>query len=56
MQALRDFQRRCSVSGMIFASVPAGPGSSGGPLINQRGEVEAELQSSIFMHLLTLHA
>lgn len=37
--ALQDFQRRCAVNGMVFASVPAGPGSSGGPLINQRGEV-----------------
>lgn len=37
--ALQDFQRRCAVNGMVFASVPAGPGSSGGPLINRRGEV-----------------
>ena len=27
------------MNGMVFASVPAGPGSSGGPLINRRGEV-----------------
>ena len=37
--ASSTFQRRCAVNGMVFASVPAGPGSSGGPLINRRGEV-----------------
>ncbi|CAJ1334781.1 unnamed protein product [Effrenium voratum] len=38
-QVLQDFQRHCAVNGMLFASVPAGPGSSGGPLLNRRGEV-----------------
>ena len=37
-QVLQDFQRHCAVNGMLFASVPAGPGSSGGPLLNRRGE------------------
>ncbi|CAK9063456.1 unnamed protein product [Durusdinium trenchii] len=38
-EALSEFQRFCAVNGMVFASVPAGRGSSGGPLINGRGEV-----------------
>ena len=36
-KALQDFQERCSVDGVVFASVAAGHGSSGGPLLNSRG-------------------
>ncbi|CAE7684249.1 DEGP1 [Symbiodinium sp. KB8] len=38
-EALQDFQERCSVDGIVFASVAAGHGSSGGPLLDSHGDV-----------------
>eukprot|EP00439_Symbiodinium_sp_Y106_P071552 s470_g12.t2 len=39
LPALQDFQERCSVDGVVFASVAAGHGSSGGPLLDSHGDV-----------------
>ncbi|CAE7267658.1 unnamed protein product [Symbiodinium sp. CCMP2456] len=38
-EALQDFQEQCSVDGVVFASVAAGHGSSGGPLLDSHGDV-----------------